>query len=90
MAVLQLGDHVTVRGRKGRVRYLGPTRFSDGEWAGIEFDAAIGRNVIPAHVAAAQLRAAVAPNPQREKCGGVCRERLVRKVSCHGADFSEL
>ena len=46
---LEVGDRVivasTMAGTKtGTLRYLGPTEFASGEWAGIELDAAIGRN----------------------------------------------
>ena len=46
---LTVGDRVivasTMAGTKtGTLRYLGPTEFAAGEWAGIELDAAIGRN----------------------------------------------
>lgn len=46
---LEVGDRVivasTMAGTKtGTLRYLGPTEFAQGEWAGIELDAAIGRN----------------------------------------------
>ena len=46
---LEVGDRVivasTMAGTKtGTLRYLGPTEFAAGEWAGIELDAAIGRN----------------------------------------------
>ena len=46
---LEVGDRVivasTMAGTKtGTLRYLGPTEFAAGEWAGIELDAGIGRN----------------------------------------------
>ncbi|CAH8559458.1 unnamed protein product [Heterobilharzia americana] len=42
---LQTGDHVQVSGgRIGILRYLGPTEFAVGEWAGIELDEPIGKN----------------------------------------------
>ena len=46
---LEVGDRVivasTMAGTKtGTLRYLGPTEFAAGEWAGIELDASIGRN----------------------------------------------
>ena len=46
---IEVGDRVivasTMAGTKtGTLRYLGPTDFAKGEWAGIELDAAIGRN----------------------------------------------
>ena len=49
---LQLGDRVivasTMAGTKtGTLRYLGPTDFAKGkgEWAGIELDAPLGKNI---------------------------------------------
>ncbi|EOD27474.1 hypothetical protein EMIHUDRAFT_468865 [Emiliania huxleyi CCMP1516] len=41
---LALGDWVSVRGHEGQVRYFGATGFSEGMWAGIELQAAVGRN----------------------------------------------
>ncbi|CAH8524144.1 unnamed protein product [Schistosoma turkestanicum] len=42
---LQIGDHVQVSGgRIGILRYLGPTEFAAGEWAGVELDEPIGKN----------------------------------------------
>ena len=46
---LEVGDRVivasTMAGTKtGTLRYVGPTEFAAGEWAGIELDAGIGRN----------------------------------------------
>ncbi|CAH8593064.1 unnamed protein product [Schistosoma rodhaini] len=42
---LQIGDHVQVSGgRIGILRYLGPTEFAVGEWAGVELDSPIGKN----------------------------------------------
>jgi len=46
---LQVGDRVIVASsmagtKTGTLRYLGPTDFAKGEWAGIELDAGIGKN----------------------------------------------
>ncbi|VDP62019.1 unnamed protein product [Schistosoma mattheei] len=42
---MQIGDHVQVSGgRIGILRYLGPTEFAVGEWAGVELDSPIGKN----------------------------------------------
>ena len=45
-----MGDHLAVggwavaRGHPGRVRYLGPVDFAEGEWCGVELFSAVGRN----------------------------------------------
>nr|CAH8854581.1 unnamed protein product [Trichobilharzia regenti] len=42
---LQIGDLVQVSGgRVGILRYLGPTEFAVGEWAGVELDEPTGKN----------------------------------------------
>merc|ERR1712013_345337 len=46
---LEVGDRVIVASsmagtKTGTLRYLGPTDFAKGEWAGVELDAAIGKN----------------------------------------------
>ena len=46
---LAVGDRVIVASsmagtKTGTLRYLGPTDFAKGEWAGVELDAAIGKN----------------------------------------------
>lgn len=46
---LEEGDRVIVASsmagtKTGTLRYLGPTDFAKGEWAGVELDAAIGKN----------------------------------------------
>ena len=42
---LKRGDRVLVSGSKlGTLRYLGPTDFAKGEWAGVELDDAVGKN----------------------------------------------
>ncbi len=42
---LKLGDHVLVGGvKEGRLRYLGPTEFAKGIWAGVELPEALGKN----------------------------------------------
>lgn len=41
---LSLGQWVSVRSQEGRVRYVGPTGFAEGEWVGIELASAVGRN----------------------------------------------
>lgn len=41
----QIGDRVQVSGgRTGVLRFLGPTEFAAGEWAGIELDEPVGKN----------------------------------------------
>ncbi|KAG5450353.1 CAP-GLY domain-containing linker protein 1 [Clonorchis sinensis] len=41
----QLGDRVQISGgRVGVLRFLGPTEFAAGEWAGIELDEPLGKN----------------------------------------------
>jgi hypothetical protein len=41
----KIGDQVIVSGTKmGVLRYLGPTEFAKGEWAGIELHEALGKN----------------------------------------------
>jgi len=39
-----VGDLVSVRGGRCHVRYLGNPRFADGQWVGVEYETAIGRN----------------------------------------------
>ncbi|XP_053375815.1 CAP-Gly domain-containing linker protein 1-like isoform X3 [Mercenaria mercenaria] len=42
---LNIGDRVLVSGSKlGTLRYLGPTDFAKGEWAGVELDDPVGKN----------------------------------------------
>lgn len=44
---LSVGLEVNIRGkteRKGTIRFVGPTKFATGEWVGVEFDAAEGKN----------------------------------------------
>ena len=42
---LELGDHVLVGGAKeGFLRYLGPTEFAKGVWAGVELEEPMGKN----------------------------------------------
>jgi len=42
---LKIGDRVSVGGNKiGTLRYIGPTEFAKGEWAGVELDEPIGKN----------------------------------------------
>ncbi len=42
---LKLGDHVLVGGvKEGRLRYLGPTEFAKGIWAGVELPEPMGKN----------------------------------------------
>ena len=42
---LTVGDRVLVGGNKaGTLRFLGPTQFAKGEWAGVELDEAHGKN----------------------------------------------
>lgn len=42
---LKLGDHVLVGGAKeGKLRYLGPTEFAKGIWAGVELPEPLGKN----------------------------------------------
>ncbi|XP_028400566.1 CAP-Gly domain-containing linker protein 1-like isoform X2 [Dendronephthya gigantea] len=44
-STLKIGDQVIVSGTKvGVLRYLGPTEFAKGEWAGIELEEALGKN----------------------------------------------
>ncbi|KAH8871857.1 CAP-Gly domain-containing linker protein 3 [Schistosoma japonicum] len=44
-STFQIGDHVQVSGgRVGILKYLGPTEFAPGEWAGIELNEPIGKN----------------------------------------------
>ena len=41
----QIGDHVVVGGAKqGILRYLGPTEFANGVWAGVELHEPVGKN----------------------------------------------
>jgi hypothetical protein len=47
---LQIGDRVIVASamagtKTGTLRYLGPTDFAKGEWAGIELDAPLGEPI---------------------------------------------
>ena len=42
---LKIGDEVLVGGSKlGILRYLGPTEFAKGEWAGVELKEPLGKN----------------------------------------------
>ena len=46
---VKLGDRVIVSSqtagtKTGTLRYLGPTDFAAGDWAGVELDAPIGKN----------------------------------------------
>jgi hypothetical protein len=42
---LQVGDKVQVNSLHGIVRFIGPTKFKAGTWAGIELDAVgLGKN----------------------------------------------
>lgn len=42
---LKVGDRVLVSGSKlGTLRYIGPTDFAKGEWAGVELDDPVGKN----------------------------------------------
>ena len=44
-STLKIGDQVIVSGTKmGVLRYLGPTEFAKGEWAGIELQEPLGKN----------------------------------------------
>ena len=44
-STLKIGDQVIVSGTKmGVLRYLGPTEFAKGEWAGIELKEPLGKN----------------------------------------------
>ncbi|XP_037091323.1 CAP-Gly domain-containing linker protein 2-like [Pollicipes pollicipes] len=47
-AALRVGDRVAVASSAGRrlgtLRFLGPTGFADGQWAGVQLDEARGRN----------------------------------------------
>ena len=44
-STLKIGDRVIVSGTKmGVLRYLGPTEFAKGEWAGIELEEPLGKN----------------------------------------------
>ncbi|CAF1050769.1 unnamed protein product [Adineta steineri] len=40
----RLADRVTTSGKSGRVAYIGPTQFAEGEWIGIILDEAQGKN----------------------------------------------
>ncbi|CAB1115240.1 unnamed protein product [Ectocarpus sp. CCAP 1310/34] len=39
-----LGSRVTVTGKKGVVKFIGPTDFAAGEWIGVELDLQEGKN----------------------------------------------
>lgn len=41
---LVLNGLVSVRGCACRVRFIGKTDFADGQWIGVEFKTAVGRN----------------------------------------------
>eukprot|EP00123_Amoebidium_parasiticum_P018244 comp24146_c2_seq1/m.43922 comp24146_c2_seq1/g.43922 ORF comp24146_c2_seq1/g.43922 comp24146_c2_seq1/m.43922 type:complete len:698 (-) comp24146_c2_seq1:1517-3610(-) len=41
---LQIGDRVYIGRREGTLRFLGPTQFAAGEWAGVELQTAEGKN----------------------------------------------
>ncbi|CAF3626009.1 unnamed protein product [Adineta steineri] len=40
----RLADRVTTSGKSGKVAYIGPTQFAEGEWIGIILDEAQGKN----------------------------------------------
>lgn len=42
--MVSIGDHVTVKGEPGQVRFIGNTAFADGEWIGIELEQPVGKN----------------------------------------------
>lgn len=42
--MVSVGDHVTVKGEPGQVRFVGNTAFADGEWVGIELEQPVGKN----------------------------------------------
>lgn len=42
--MLSIGQHVSVKGETGIIRFIGQTEFAGGEWVGIELDLATGRN----------------------------------------------
>jgi dynactin complex subunit len=45
MATLQVGDRIIAMGKHaGTVRFVGTTKFADGEWFGIEIDEKLGKN----------------------------------------------
>lgn len=49
--LLKLGDRVIVQSatagtRRGYLRYLGPTEFKEGEWAGVELDQPNGETIV--------------------------------------------
>lgn len=44
MLLISVGQHVSVKGEGGIVRFIGSTQFAAGEWAGVELDLAQGRN----------------------------------------------
>ena len=43
-ADLSVNDQVAVRQCSCTIRFVGPTRFADGTWIGVEFPTACGRN----------------------------------------------
>ncbi|AET38101.1 Nip100p Ecym_2368 [Eremothecium cymbalariae DBVPG len=42
--MVKLGDRVKIKGLYGVVRFVGETKFSAGQWVGIELDDAVGKN----------------------------------------------
>jgi dynactin 1 len=43
-AALTVGARVLVAGKKGEIKFVGQTKFADGEWIGVELDTAEGKN----------------------------------------------
>jgi dynactin 1 len=41
---LTVGARVLVAGKKGEIKFVGQTKFADGEWIGVELDTAEGKN----------------------------------------------
>lgn len=44
MSQLEIGQHVSMKGELGVIRFIGPTKFAAGEWIGIELDSGPGKN----------------------------------------------